>query len=146
MLLILGEVLCVHTYKQASCNPLMQKNLTLGNKTYWKQTPTSTFPVTLGLKHTILRTRTNCNRCLWWCCFLVFSFLSLSICCPLCLDCLLFEQFYSVFAQWLAWCGLQLWLLRVCDNSCDLWVWYWCLFFFVCVEKGRRPSVLLYLR
>lgn len=38
MLLMLGEVLHVHPYKQASCNLLMQKKLALGNKAYWKQT------------------------------------------------------------------------------------------------------------
>lgn len=135
---MLGEVLLVHPFKQATWNLLMQKKLALGNEAYWKQTQTATFPVTLGLKHTILRTRTNCSCCLWWCCFLVFSFLSLSICCPFCLDCVRFERLYSLFAQWLAWCDHSSgsWESVVTVEICGCGIGVFISF--VCVWKGEE--------
>lgn len=91
-----------------------------------------------------LRKRTNCSYCLWWCCFLVFSFLSFSICCPFCLDCVRFERLYSLFAQWLAWCDHSSgsWESVVTVEICGCGIGVFISF--VCVWKGEEDLVFCY--
>lgn len=135
----------VHLLKQMQLINAEEAKLRKQSKITAKWIP---FLLLLRPKHTILGTRilTVVDGSAF---FLVFSFLSLSICCPLCLGCLLFEQTFVFCFGTVAnmmWCvtsapsGIR--QVVICG-----WVWYQCLSsFYFCfyffAARERRPVLI----
>lgn len=140
MILMLGGGFpYVHLLKQMQLINAEEAKLRKQSKITAKWIP---FLLLLRPKHTILGTRilTVVDGSAF---FLVFSFLSLSICCPLCLDRLLFEQTFVFCFGTVAnmmWCvtsapsGIR--QVVICG-----WVWYQCLssiFVFIFLQLGKE--------